>query len=96
MRELKLIGLDLKHSEHIDADDYGQRLVDCFKQIDSSVINIIKIKLGDSVSPDKIEKVVKGIRSDLKEMGATHCIFVPLIDGFIEDITIDHVEVRDV
>ena len=88
--------VDIHVDADLDADDLGQRLVDCVKQIDSehNVINLVKIHFGEGARacdvPTLIEKLVL---KPLKEMGATNCICVPLKTGIIEDITIDHIEV---
>ena len=80
----------------LDADDLGKRLVDCVRSMntDNNVINVVKIHIGDTLDFDRFNNIVKKmIAKPLRDMGANNCIFVPLKKGFIEDITIDHIEV---
>ena len=97
MKKLNPVGIDIKAAPDIDADDMGQRLVDCVSELstDNEVINIVKIHVGDSIPSHNLEKFLKyAVVDPLKEMGAKNCIFVPLKQGVIDDITIDHIEVR--
>ena len=91
---LNPVGINIETS--MDADDLGQRLVDCVRQCssDANVVNLIKIKVGDNMRLDSIHDALRDIICEpLKEMGVSNCIFVPLKEGFIEDITIDYIEV---
>ena len=91
---LNPVGINIEAS--VDADDLGQRLVDCVKQCSSNadVVNLIKIKVGDNMRPDSINNILThSICEPLKEMGVQNCIFVPLKTGYIEDITVDYIEV---
>lgn len=91
---LKPVGIELDTC--LDADDLGQRLVDCIRQIDANanVVNLIKIHVGKHLTKEMFPTVIEeNIIKPLNEMGATNCIFVPLLEGFIEDITVDHIEV---
>ena len=91
---LNPVGINIESS--MDADDLGQRLVDCVRQCSSNtdVVNLIKIKVGYGMSQESIHNVLEhGICKPLKEMGVSNCIFVPLKEGFIEDITIDYIKV---
>lgn len=97
MKRLNPVGIDIKAFPDIDADDMGQRLVECVSSIstDNKVVNVVKIHLGKSIPLYGLENLLKNVIIDpLKEMGAENCIFVPLKEGVIEDVTIDHIEVR--
>lgn len=94
MKKLKPVNISI--DAHMDADDLGSRLVKCVSQIDTSsnVVNLVKIHLGDQIPAFKLNEVlVATVIQPLKEMGANNCVFVPLRSGWIEDITIDHIEV---
>ena len=91
---LNPVGINIESS--MDADDLGQRLVDCVRQCssDANVVNLIKIKVGYNMRLDSIHDALRHIICEpLKEMGVSNCIFVPLKEGFIEDITIDYIKV---
>lgn len=93
---LNPVGINIETS--MDADDLGQRLVDCVKQCssDSNVVNLVKIKVGDNMRPESLHNVLKqAVYDPLKEMGVSNCIFVPLKTGYIEDITVDYIEVME-
>lgn len=94
MKRVNLV--NLKIDTNMDADDYGHRLVECFEKCSdcSSVVNMIKVKLSDNVKAYDISKLITPIRDSLKEMGATNCIFIPLVKGHIEDVSVDYVEVK--
>ena len=95
MRKLNPVNIQI--DECMDADDYGHRLTECVEQMpeNTNVINLVKVRLGDNISVEKISHVLKGVAKDLKEMGAKNCIYVPLKQGWIEDITIDYIKVID-
>lgn len=96
MKQINLV--NMKVDSCMDADDYGHRLTECVKQIsdDAETINLVKLKLGNSGPVLETINIVENIQKSLKEMGAKNCIFVPLMEGFIEDITIDKIEVKHV
>ena len=97
MKNINLVDLELDiDTESIDADDYGHRLTECISQVIDSekVVNLVKIKLGERVSKEKLQNILLPIQRDLQEMGATNCVYVPIIKGYIEDIAVDHVEVK--
>ena len=79
----------------MNEDDYGHRLTECIEQLseNTNVVNLVKIRIGDNVSVEIVDKVLKRIAKDIRKMGAKNCIYVPLKRGFIEDITVDYIEV---
>lgn len=87
------------HSIHVDtsmdADDLGQRIVTCIEQCSASydVINLIKVKVGKSIRAYELEQVITPIRNAFDELKLTNYVFVPIIKGVIEDITVDYVKV---
>ena len=96
MKQLYPVDIDIQAYPDIDSDDMGQRLVDCISRLspDNKVINIVKVHVGEYVPAYNLEKLLKTVVVDpLNEMGAKNCIFVPLKQGVIEDITIDRIEV---
>lgn len=93
----KLNPVDIKIDSCMDADDLGQRLVDCVRSIDAdyNVVNLIKVHVGEDLMASDLPKLIKKLVSDpLQELGATNCVFVPIKPGVIENVTVDHIEVR--
>ena len=91
-----LKAVDITVDACMDADDLGQRLVECVKSMDTNVnvVNLVKIRVGSNVARDMFPRIVEEeFIKPLKELGATNCIFVPLVKDYIEDITVDHIEV---
>ena len=81
----------------MDADDLGHRLTECIQGMsnDSSVVNLVKIHAGDSTSLSELVRQCEYISDQLRRMGATNCVFVPLREGYIEDVTVDYIKVVD-
>ena len=96
MKTLNPVGIDIKAFPDIDADELGKRLVDCVSELspDNKVVNVVKIHIGDGIRSYDMESFLKtSIVDPLRKMGADNCIFVPLKQGVIENITIDHIVV---
>ena len=94
----KLNPVDIKIDASMDADDLGQRIVECFRAVssDSDVVNLVKIHIGEKMSLQEFQKTIPSMLiKPLRRMGAKNCIFVPIRKDYIEDITIDHIEVID-
>ena len=97
MKKINLVNLEMEiDQESIDADDYGHRLVQCMSEVvdSSNVVNLIKVKIGKNINANQLSRNMKFIRDDLKEMGANNCVFVPIIRGYIEDISVEYIEVK--
>lgn len=79
----------------MDADDYGCRLTEAISQLSPSadVVNIVKVHLGDNIKADCVHYLLKDVASNIKKMGAKNCVFIPIKEGFIEDVTVDYIEV---
>ena len=95
---LNPVGVDISAAPDIDADDLGQRLVECVSKLsaDTKVVNLIKVKIGDNITAAQINHIIQNtLANPLKEMGAKNCIFVPLREGCIEDIKIDYIVVKE-
>lgn len=91
-----LKAVDIAVDACMDADDLGQRLVECVRDIDTNVnvVNLVKVRIGSGVTREMFPHILEQqIIKPLKELGATNCIFVPLVKDYIEDITVDHIEV---
>ena len=94
MKRLKPVNIQI--DDCMDADDYGHRLTECIEQMseNTNVINLIKVRIGDNISSvEQFNYILKNVARDIGEMGAKNCIYVPLKKGFIEDITIEYIEV---
>ena len=95
MKKLKPVNIQLDNC--MDADDYGHRLTECVEQMseNTNVVNLVKVRIGDNISVEQFNRVMKGVAKDIRQMGAKNCVYVPLKKGLIEDITIDYIEVVD-
>jgi hypothetical protein len=95
MKKLKPIDIDLDGC--IDADNYRHRLTECIEHLqeNTNVVNLVKIRVGDNMSLEKFSHVVQSVAEEVRKMHANNCIYVPLKKGFIEDVTIDYIEVVD-
>lgn len=93
MNDINLI--NLKIDTNMDADDYGKRIVDVLSNIKNLTheINLIKIKLGENISQTQLSELLLPLTESFRLNGVTNFVFVPLIPGLIEDITVDKVEV---
>ena len=95
MKQKYIVPVEIELTTNMDADYYGEVVVDCFRKLtlDSPVINLVKVSLGHKVNKDSISFILKDLRKQLKSLGAKNVVYVPLIEGYIEDIQIDHLEV---
>ena len=59
---------------------------------DVTTVNIIKIKFADGRA-SLVQATINSIRTILKDLNVHNCIFVPIAEGLIEDLTIDRIEV---
>ena len=91
--EVKGLNIDT----NMNADDFNHHIVTCIKNCSNSVnvVNLIKVKVGESCKAYDLEKLLTLINDAFKEQGLTNCVFVPIKKGFIEDITVDYVKVFD-
>lgn len=87
------------HSVHVntnmDADDLGHRIVSCVEQCSASsdVVNLIKVKVGEPIKAYELEKILSPIKNAFDELELANCVFVPIIKGVIEDVTVDYIKV---
>ena len=94
MKQINLVNMQIDAC--MDADDLGQRLVECSRAaiVDTNVVNLIKIHVGANMPMYALSEFLNNsLARPLKEMGITNCIYVPIKEGFINDITIDRIEV---
>ena len=93
MKKLKPVNIQI--DDCMDADDYGHRLTECIEQMseNTNVVNLVKVRIGDNITVEQFNQVMRGVAEDIKEMGAKNCIYVPLKKGLIEDITVEYIEV---
>lgn len=93
----RLEPVNLKIDSDLDADDFGQRIVECVRNCnpDLNVVNIVKIDVGDARLPiEQFSHFVKSIRDMFIEVGATNCVFIPIGNRVgVKDITIDYVRI---
>lgn len=91
MKKLELA--DIHVDTCMDADDLGQRIVDCFNKLstDYKSVNLIKLHISDDMSVNHASLLCKNIIKSLHDIGAENCVIVPIKKGFIEDVTIDHI-----
>ena len=94
-KRVEVTGLQI--DTNMDADDFGHRIVTCIKNCSTStnVVNLIKVKVGDSVRAYELKKLLTPVIDAFKEQELTNCVFVPIIKGFIEDVTVDYIKVID-
>ena len=88
--------INMSIDTNLDADDLGQRLVECARaaSTDTDVVNFIKIHMGQGSTPTQVSNIIyKSIIEPLKSMNVANCVFIPLIPGYIEDVTVDCIEV---
>ena len=93
MRRLEPVNLKL--DSNMDADDYGQRLVDCVRAMntDKNVINLVKIKVDENMKATHFAAFMEEVAKSLKQMGADNCVYVPVGMLGIKDITVDYIKV---
>lgn len=89
--------VDIQLDTNMDADDLGQRVVDCVRSCntDLNFINLVKVDFGDTHVPcDTLSSSMMELNRMLKECGASNCVLVPIGEKLlIKNITIDHIEV---
>ena len=93
MKKLKPVNIQI--DDCMDADDYGHRLTECIEQMpeNTNVVNLVKVHMGDNIKPEQFMYILENVAKDIKRMGAKNCIYVPLKKGWIEDITVEYIEV---
>ena len=91
--------VDIQIDTNMDADDLGQRIVDCVRSCSTELnfINLVKVDFGDTHVPyDTLSHAMMEFNHMLKECGARNCVLVPIGEKLlIKNITIDHIEVED-
>lgn len=89
--------VDIQIDTNMDADDLGQRIVDCVRSCntDLNFLNVVKVDFGDDHVPyDTLSRTMMNLNQMLKECGASNCMLVPIGEKLlIKNITIDHIEV---
>ena len=95
MKRLKPVNIHIDSC--MDADDYGHRLTDCIEHMseNTNVVNLVKVRVGHNLTAEQFYHILKNVAKSLNKMGAKNCVYVPLQEGFVEDITIDYIEVID-
>lgn len=96
MKILKPINITVKSD--LDADDYGQRLCQCIREMDPNqhVVNLIKVYISDKadLKAEQLYPLMKDLHKNFSEMlGDTNFMILPIIPGVVEDITVDYIEV---
>ena len=93
----RMEAVNIKVDSNMDADDYGQRVAECVRQLnpDLNVVNLVKVDLGDSSIPmDNLARFLENLRNMFISVNARNCVFVPIGERCgVKDITIDYVKV---
>ena len=93
----RMEAVNIKVDSNMDADDYGQRIAECVRQLnpDLNVVNLVKVDLGDSRIPmDNLARFIENLRDMFESVNARNCVFVPIGDRCgVKDITIEYVKV---
>ncbi len=81
---------------HDDFDDSCiekplQRALDSVS-LESDHVNLVKVDIG-SMRPDQAHMLLRNICGAFQERGLDNCIFVPICEAGIQDITIERIEV---
>ena len=90
----RLEPVNITIDSNIDADDLGHRIVDCVRHChtESNVVNLIKIDVGD-MKVEQLTNAIEFISKHLKHQGVDNCIFVPITDNGIRDISIEYIKI---
>ena len=91
----RIEAVNIKVDSNMDADDYGQRIMECVQQLnpDLNVVNLVKVDFGESRIPfDELAHFLENLKDMFISVNAKNCVFVPIGDcSGIKDITIDYV-----
>ena len=60
--------------------------------LETDYINLVKVAIGN-MPMDQAQKVLRNIWGALQERGVDNCIFVPICENGIQDISIERIEV---
>ena len=60
--------------------------------LETDCINLVKVAIGN-MPMDQAQKVLRNIWGALQERGVDNCIFVPICENGIQDISIERIEV---
>lgn len=93
-KQLKINNLVITFSDDITEDTVREAVSRGFAGInrDTSFVNLVKVSIGN-IRADRLAKLMEYLRKDFARQGIENCIFVPLHDAGIQDITVDCVEV---
>ena len=93
----RMEAVNIKVESNMDADDYGQRVAECVRQLnpDLNVVNLVKVDFGDSSIPrDTLARFLENLSDLFISVNARNCVFVPIGERCgVKDITIDYVKV---
>lgn len=98
MTKKKLHPVNLSIDSNMDADDYGQRIVECINNCNissSNILNFIKVDFGDNKIPNEhVSAYLKSISEMIKELNIENFLLVPIGDKLgIKDIQIDYLKI---
>ena len=83
----------------MDADDIGHQICEAAKSmdVDSGVINILKLDLGECGMPlDNLENYVNQLRDCFKAFDVNNVIFLPIGKNYpIKDIHVEYIKVTE-
>ena len=77
--------------------EFETQITECVKHLhpDESVVNLIKIDLGDAHLPwDIFSQLMSNIKNAFQAAGITNCLFIPIGNRVgIKDISIDYIKI---
>ena len=94
----QIVEVKLELDADMDADDFGQRLVDAARQtiVSNDTVNVVKIQLPDRCNREQIKQIIKPLQELFESQNINNAIFIPLHPDGIKDITIEEIKVTHV
>ena len=89
-RSLKVKNLDIKFSEALTEQQVTEAIERGFAGVDfadNQPVYLIKVNVGD-MRADQVFAMIKGLCEELRALGLTNCMFVPLCKNGIQDIEV--------
>ena len=81
---------------HEDFEDANiEKVLQCACEsvsLEADRVNLVKVNIG-SMRMEQAQKVLRNITEAFKDRGADNCIFVPICETGIQDITMERIEV---
>ena len=61
--------------------------------LDASFVNLVKVKFSDTAPAEGMKRAMDSMIDTFLKLGISNCVFVPLTDRGIQDITIGKLEI---